>query len=62
MVHIIRRQSQLKTLTMDDNNLSDAQKDQIRKVVTENAPECKMQGDIFLAKVEEVKKPSSMTA
>ena len=59
---LLARQTSLNTLYMGENNLSDAQKDQIRKVVTENAPECKMKGEVFLAKKKVVKKPSSMTA
>ena len=42
---LLARQTSLKTLKMY-NNLSDAQKDQIRKVVSENAPECTMDGEI----------------
>ena len=37
---LLARQTSLKTLEMNNNELSDAQKDQIRKVVSENAPEC----------------------
>ena len=51
----------LKTLYMASNELTDAQKDQIRKVVSENAPECKMEGrDLEVAKTEEIKEPSAM--
>ena len=46
---------------MEYNSLSDAQKDQIRKVVNENSPECKMVGEIKLAKIEKEKEPSSIT-
>ena len=35
---LLARQTSLKTLTMLENNLSGTQKDQIRKVVTKNAP------------------------
>ena len=37
---LLARQTSLKTLDMNSNELSDAQKDQILKVLTENAPEC----------------------
>ena len=58
---LLARQTSLKTLNMDGNRLSDAQKDQIRKVVSENAPECKMEGNgLEVAKTEEIKEPSAM--
>ena len=41
---LLARQTSLNTLRMQSNFLSAAQKDQIRKVVTENAPECEMKG------------------
>ena len=50
---LLARQTSLNTLEMHDNNLSAAQKDQIRKVVTENAPECKMEGEIEMANIED---------
>ena len=37
---LLARQTSLKTLDMKNNKLSDAQQDQIRKVVSDNAPEC----------------------
>ena len=46
---LLARQTSLKTLKMDHNLLSDAQKDQIRKVVDESAPACTMEGEIEIA-------------
>ena len=58
---LLARQTSLKTLEMGYNKLSASQKDQIRKVVSENAPECKMEGDdLEVAKTEEIKEPSAM--
>ena len=64
MVHLLvllARQTSLKTLEMRKNLLSSAQKDQIRKVVAETAPECTMKGEIEIVKIEEVKEQSSTT-
>ena len=58
---LLARQTSLKTLKMDHNLLSDAQKDQIRKVVDESAPACAMEGEIKIARIEKEKEePSTM--
>ena len=51
---LLARQTSLKTLEMGYNKLSASQKDQIRKVVSENAPECEMIGEIENALVEKM--------
>ena len=44
------KQTTLKTLKMDGNFIFDPQKQQIRQVVTQNAPECTIEGEIYLKK------------
>ena len=42
---LLARQTSLKHLNMHKNNLSASQTEQIRKVVSENAPECNIDMD-----------------
>ena len=51
LLTLLAKQTALKTLKFEYNRLSDTQKEEIGKVVTKNAPECKMQGEIKVAKV-----------
>ena len=44
---LLARQTSLKTLTMEDNLLSDSQKAQIRQVVTQSAPACQIDFGFF---------------
>ena len=50
MLTFLAKQTELETLDMHDNDLSPAQKDQIRQVVARNAPNCVIE---FLSMNEE---------
>ena len=60
---LLARQTSLNTLHMSYNKLSAAQNNRIRKVVTVNAPECEMEGEIedTMTEEEEENEQSSMT-
>ena len=50
LLTFLAKQTELETLDMHDNDLSPAQKDQIRQVVARNAPNCVIE---FLSMKEE---------
>ena len=58
LLEFLARQTNLETLAMKCNCQSDAQIDQIREVVTTNAPGCDMHGDIFKDRLDEQEEPA----